>query len=249
MVLILYILFVVIIAFFCIPITVHILKKREEAVNRHQQELQEKELQRIQEKQRLAAIKEKESKEQSIKEMDAIFRSMPGWDEWDISIHNYPGQIDRINRRSQVSVVAYDKTYAIAKTKGSSGAYYITCNKYCSCYDFKKRGLPCKHMYALASFLHDRIQLAVDCEKGYSLYGLTFALAGRFAGRTNDPKGIRAEINSRKGIWTDRISSEVTALVCGMNPSEQKIISAKSMRITIMDEETVMSIFSPPEIN
>lgn len=186
------------------------------------------------------------SKENLAKNMDAAFQKIPGWNIWDESIHHYHGQTDRMMRTDEVSVIAYDPVYAVAKIKGSSGNYYLTKADGCSCMDFKKRGLPCKRMYALALHLCDGLSIPDDPENGQSLYGLTFALAGHFAGNTNDPNGIRARINSRKGIWTSTLRKDISALVCGVNPSESKRIFAKENRIMIISEEEVGSIFSKP---
>ena len=67
--------------------------------------------------------------------MNTLFQNMPGWDEWDESIHRADGQYDRMVQ----------------------GDLYTTSCKECDCPDFQRRHLPCKHMYYLAMTLDGNV--------------------------------------------------------------------------------------------
>lgn len=201
------------------------------------------------ERERAAALEQRKAalEEQLVQNMDAAFQKVPGWNVWDVSIHRYPGQIERMGRTDNVSVVAYDPKHQIAKIKGAHGQYYLTKADGCSCMDFKKRGIPCKHMYALALHLCDGLPMASDPYKDFPFYGLTFALAGRFPGRTTDPDGIRAKISARKGLWTSQLTSNATGLVCGTSPAESKIQYAEENRIMVFQADELLSLFMDSE--
>ncbi len=71
---------------------------------------------------------------------------------WDESVHYEPEQISRQNRadREMMRVVSLDceKMTGMVRAKDMSTVYEVSTSG-CSCPDFKKRGLPCKHMYLL----------------------------------------------------------------------------------------------------
>ncbi len=100
-------------------------------------------------------------KETIIDKISNDFSLMPDWDIWDKSIHQAPGQIDRLERaiKENIKVLVYDPKYRNAKVCGSTENIYLVSAKSCSCMDFRKRHLPCKHMYALA------IELDGDIDK------------------------------------------------------------------------------------
>lgn len=82
------------------------------------------------------------------------FAAMPGWSEWDASIHRANGQYERLGRAvdssSPIVIEEYDPLTQKASVIGASGNRYTTSYRRCSCPDFRSRRLPCKHMYALA---------------------------------------------------------------------------------------------------
>lgn len=71
---------------------------------------------------------------------------------WDQDIHLDYEQVDRILKAEKIidDVVYIDASVPIAKIQGSSEEPYIMNFDECECVDFERRGLPCKHMYALA---------------------------------------------------------------------------------------------------
>jgi len=176
--------------------------------------------------------------------MSKCFLAMPGWNIWDPSIHEATGQYDRIKRSvdKYISILAYDPSYSIAKIKGTSGIY-LTSHERCSCPDYRKRRLPCKHMYALAYELDGNASKCIIDDQHKPLYGLHFALGG-FRGSSNNPEGIRAKINQCGGIWSDNIDDDTAALVLGPFASDGKKSFAKKRGIEIFDEETIMNIFN-----
>ena len=76
---------------------------------------------------------------------------------WDTEIHNSIDQIQRIgaSRTSKIKkgIVEIDKTYPLIKIQGSASEPYVATLEECTCVDYQTRGLPCKHMYALADAL------------------------------------------------------------------------------------------------
>ena len=76
---------------------------------------------------------------------------------WDSEIHNSIDQIQRIaaSRTSKIKkgIVELDLNYPLIKIKGSASEPYVATLEECTCVDYQMRGLPCKHMYALADAL------------------------------------------------------------------------------------------------
>ena len=73
-----------------------------------------------------------------------------GWPAWGYAAHRLKGQDDRIQRAinsRQMILIGYDKDTHSAVVQGERGALYEMNSQGCSCPDFVKRGLPCKHMY------------------------------------------------------------------------------------------------------
>lgn len=71
---------------------------------------------------------------------------------WDVSIHDADGQDVRFDRALYQNIVisSYNKKTGFAKIRGSRGDTYVVNLDRCSCEDFQRRGLPCKHIYKLA---------------------------------------------------------------------------------------------------
>lgn len=73
-----------------------------------------------------------------------------GWPVWGYASHCIDGQDDRIQRAiksRQMKVIEYERENHAARIQGESGDHYTITPQGCSCPDFAKRGLPCKHMY------------------------------------------------------------------------------------------------------
>lgn len=172
------------------------------------------------------------------------FAAMPGWNIWDSSIHEAPGQFERMERalNKKIDILSYDPKYQLAKIRGNTGIYLTSCKR-CSCPDYHNRHLPCKHMYALAIELGGNVEKYIIDSENKPLYGLKIALAGKFTGRKDDPNGIRSKINMRGGVWEDSISLSTPILVCGDAPSEIKVSFAKNNNIDILSEEAILTIF------
>lgn len=71
---------------------------------------------------------------------------------WDISIHGADGQDVRMDRALFQNIVirSYDPATGAAEILGTHGDAYKTDLDRCTCEDFQRRGLPCKHIYKLA---------------------------------------------------------------------------------------------------
>jgi len=72
------------------------------------------------------------------------------WNVWS-EIHNAPGQEKRLDsaRAAACTPTQISLDCGTAEFKGSRGVYQTTLNS-CGCEDFRRRNLPCKHMYRLA---------------------------------------------------------------------------------------------------
>lgn len=197
--------------------------------------------------QRARMQRESAEKQRDVEEINKALQELPGWKIWDSSIQNNPEQIDRIQRCDEIQVIDYDDQQHLAKVKGSKGDFYLTGSEWCSCMDFKKRGLPCKHMYKLALDLYRHSAPHITPSERGPLYGFTYALAGRFPGTESDPNGFKAQLNSRGAVWTQDPYPEVTALVCGKSPSQNKIRYAHEHRIHIMSDTEALDLFQRQE--
>lgn len=74
------------------------------------------------------------------------------WENWDVSIHEDPAQISR-QGRSMTYPFGFVIDFPSRTGRFSSTTdlpYYDTTLSSCTCYDFQRRHLPCKHIYRLA---------------------------------------------------------------------------------------------------
>lgn len=94
-----------------------------------------------------------------------------------LDLHNTPEQLSRQNRLSDISISRLDNNSQTCYAKGKSGESYFVTLAECSCSDFMRRHLPCKHMYKLATELeekkylykHERsTELIADFSDGYA---------------------------------------------------------------------------------
>lgn len=71
---------------------------------------------------------------------------------WDVSIHGSDGQDVRMDRAlfQNIVIQSYDPATGTAEILGTHGDVYQTSLDRCTCEDFQRRGLPCKHIYKLA---------------------------------------------------------------------------------------------------
>lgn len=74
------------------------------------------------------------------------------WNNWDSEIHTDESQIARQGRAMtyDFGYEVNEKTETAIFSSTSDLPYYTTSLSKCNCYDFQKRGLPCKHIYRLA---------------------------------------------------------------------------------------------------
>lgn len=77
------------------------------------------------------------------------------WNKWS-DVHESPDQQKRVAsaKKSACTPVSLDQSTCTGTFKGSSGTH-TTSLDHCSCVDFNRRKLPCKHMYRLAMELGD----------------------------------------------------------------------------------------------
>lgn len=77
-------------------------------------------------------------------------------EEWDSSIHSDPEQIKRQKSAviARLTPITIDSVSCSGTFKGSRASFYSTTLNSCTCVDFSRRGLPCKHIYRLAHELN-----------------------------------------------------------------------------------------------
>ena len=73
----------------------------------------------------------------------------PSFGSWDVSIHGADGQDLRFDRAmfQNITIRSYDPAAGSAEILGTRGESYETTLDTCTCEDFQRRGLPCKHIY------------------------------------------------------------------------------------------------------
>ena len=73
------------------------------------------------------------------------------WERWDLSIHEREEQLQRQQRACEINYtpLSIDALLGYATFRGTDSDYttYLTS---CTCMDFQRHALPCKHMYRLA---------------------------------------------------------------------------------------------------
>lgn len=164
------------------------------------------------------------------------------WHRWTEVDHEGAEQYNRMEQAAQdkaLQVLDYDPDYRLAKVQGKTGVY-LTSGERCSCPDYRKRQLPCKHMYLLA------MELDSDAERRISssarpLNGLSFALAGRFA--DTDGLSIRQRINQLGGTWSDEVRFDSSAVVVGSNPSAAKMQRSHEFDAELVPEDALIDVF------
>lgn len=203
-------------------------------------------LKKIQDFVRKERFTEEDFKRYMAYSIDQDFQAMEGWRIWDKSIQEEPGQYERLKRaiEQHLQTICYDGTYKIGIVNGSSGNRYLVNYCQCSCPDYRKRRLPCKHMYALATFLDGDVDSDRGCGPYTRLDGLTIALAGKFHHGKDDPAGVRKKINRRGAVWSTTIDFDTSAVVLGENPGPGKLDFAKQYDMVLLQEQDIEDIFT-----
>lgn len=90
---------------------------------------------------------------QIVEEITRRFNSIPNWNKWEDSKHQSSEQIFRMKRAvygGTMQILNFNSQTGEAFVHGQSGQDYIINSASCSCEDYQKRQLPCKHMYFVA---------------------------------------------------------------------------------------------------
>lgn len=113
-----------------------------------------------------AAKEEKERQQETIQAKTAIYRKFAedfakvGWPAWGYVTHLPPEQRSRMEKgiySKRMKLLNYDPEMHTACVLGEHGETYDIDVFGCSCPDFRKRGLPCKHMYFAVIEISDKI--------------------------------------------------------------------------------------------
>lgn len=72
------------------------------------------------------------------------------WNKW-FGVHESPDQVKRLSSSKEAALtpISIDKDSCCASIPGKHGTYHVTLDS-CECSDFRRRQLPCKHIYRLA---------------------------------------------------------------------------------------------------
>ena len=184
--------------------------------------------------------------------MTADFEEL-GWTEWDESIHKADGQLDRIKRaadpNSHIALTRYDPSMGIAKMRGSGFNYYLVSGHRCSCPDFRKRQLPCKHMYYLAMVLPDYKEyiqsedddlknILLDDQCDDTFYGLNFSIIGR------SQKAAKMIISQRGGTFRNDSWKDTSAVVLASDEKTQRYFEACERNIEMLSFDELKTLFA-----
>lgn len=169
--------------------------------------------------------------------MSEDFRKI-GWTNWAPNIHSTSEQLDRIKRASDsysgILLRKYSPNTTTGIIRGSSCKIYLTCGNGCSCPDFRKRGLPCKHMYFIAmnhneykSVLSEYDFVPYSAEDN-TLYGLNFFILGR------NQSAVKEYIHKHAGMFGQNSWWNISAVVVNGETHSQKLLSAQENRVIVM---------------
>ena len=72
--------------------------------------------------------------------------------KWNAKVHAGRAQLERFEKAAHqpMAILSYNSQNGFAEVQGSGSDRYMTSLGECTCPDFDKRGLPCKHIYFLA---------------------------------------------------------------------------------------------------
>ena len=113
-----------------------------------------------------AAKAEKDRQQETIHARTAICHKFAedfakvGWPAWGYITHLPPEQRSRMEKgiySKRIKLLSYDPEMHTARVLGERGEMYDIDVSGCSCPDFRKRGLPCKHMYFAVIEISDKI--------------------------------------------------------------------------------------------
>ena len=188
-------------------------------------------------------ITQEDIKAYQIHSIVEAFTSIPGGDFWDESVHNAPGQYDRLHRAvlEPPWLIALDRKSGLANLLGASDNYYLTSVRRCSCQDYGYRKLPCKHMYWLAIALSSDEELEIHGNASHPLIGLKFATAGRFPDKGKD--SFIKQLQSCGAKVESVLTRESSALVFADGHSDGKLSMATDLDMEILSVDEAMNLF------
>lgn len=227
-------------------------RAQQEEYQRRQADLQRQRQEQLRQQQQAIAERQAQQKRlwQTAAALATQISSMDDWREWSADIHTQPEQLTRIRRAldENIRVMAYDPRYRLAKIRGTSGRNYLAGPRCCNCPDFRERHLPCKHMYKLALFLNGDTSKQLTDTAHAPLYALYIVLAGRFP---NSALDIKQCINAGHGVFQTDITTDSGILICGAQPSQNKLLYFKRHNLPILQPADIDKLFQPeqPKVN
>lgn len=161
-----------------------------------------------------------------------------GWNIWGDEIHDQWGQSDRIERSYEQTfdVLAFNSNARLALLSGTKGDHYFTTPSACTCPDFMKRGLPCKHLYYLCRVATKPGFFAPDKIPADGLCNIPVSLAGKFSFGTH--AAVKAFLEGYEAGVKSGIYEGIAAIIEGKNVTEStqnKAIELHIMQIKEVD--------------
>lgn len=168
------------------------------------------------------------------------------WNKWS-GIHESPDQQKRIAsaKKSACTPVSLDQAECTGTFKGSSGTH-TTALDHCSCVDFNRRKLPCKHMYRLAMELR-AFQTDFESDKAAIVEPKSSVHRERFSETikvvetlTDDQQRLLLEI-------VRSVNSKSPTICCKSTPDLQVLLECNLIE-TIPDFNTCLAKYKKPEL-
>lgn len=153
--------------------------------------------------------------------------------------------VDRLNRaynqKDQFLLEAYDPRCRIAKVRGTTFNHYLTSASFCTCEDFHRRHLPCKHMFYLAQQIAQRGEIFIEQDYENGLSDTTAYIFGRFP----DGKDTAIQRLKERGLSVrQEMYGSTRIAVAGKSNAVKTVESLRDEAIPILSYPDALQIFT-----
>jgi len=173
----------------------------------------------------------------------SVFDENGVWSATALSSSDQDTRMDRAHeQRQQIRLEAYDSRYKTAKIYGTTFNHYLTSASFCTCQDFRRQHVPCKHMYFLANLVVDNHLdfTELDYEKG--LLGFSCTLVGRF------PHGTATAVSSLQDrgcmVSESRSVKDIDIAVLGESNAVKRLEELQAASVPILKYADALKIFT-----
>ncbi len=160
-----------------------------------------------------------------------------GWDKWAEEIHCSEKQYRKMTECKidiDCIIMYYNRKTQNARILSKSGNIYLTNGKQCSCPNFRKEKVPCKHMYCLA-FYHVTHRSYEN--KGNQLKGLHFCVIGK------NQEPVKEYIYKHKGTTGDFSINKTSAVVLSSDTENSTVEKARKNDMEILTFDELKELF------